>query len=163
MQEEWRPIEGFPLYSVSNLGQVRRGFGKPVQVHTNQQGIAYISLMKGEEQFHRGLARLVAKAFLEQKYAAFDTPINLDGNRLNCAVDNLVWRPRWFAITYHAQFKARYHDHTDQDIIDMETGFLYNGSWDVVTSLGLLERDVMLAIDNNTVVWPTYQRFRIDD
>lgn len=158
---EWVPIEGFPLYSVNRLGQVRRNpEGRPVRTHLNQQDVAYISLMRDDEQVHRGLARLVAKAFIPQKLEAFDTPINLDGDRLNCSVDNLMWRPRWFAIQYHHQFKVRYPNPIETPLRDVEQGTVYDNSWEIVTTFGLLEKDVVGSVENFTVCWPTYQRFQ---
>ena len=161
---DWRAIPGFPLYVINEEGQVRRKDREhPVRVHLNQQNVAYVSLMRGDEQFHRGLARLVLKTFVPQKLDAFDTPINLDGDRMNCHVDNLMWRPRWFAIQYHHQFKVRFEDPIEQPIIDVDTGRHFQGSWDACTKLGLLEKDLVASIDNLTVVWPTYQRFQLID
>lgn len=161
---EWEEVPGFPLYVINRDGQVRRRDREyPVMVHQNQQEVAYVSLMTEAEQFHRGLARLVLKTFVPQKLDAFDTPINLDGDRMNCCVDNLMWRPRWFAIQYHLQFKHRFEDPIEQPIIDVDSGRHFQSSWDACTKLGLLEKDLVASIDNFTVVWPTYQRFQVID
>jgi hypothetical protein len=161
--EGWAWIPEFPLYQVSTHGQVRRGEdGHPVGVHLNQQDVAYVSLMRDDEQFHRGLARLVALAFIPKNIDTFDTPINLNGDRRNCDVSNLMWRPRWFAIQYHMQFKRRGIS-IDVPLRDMESGDVYNNSWDVATTFGLLEKDVVGSVENYTVVWPTYQRFQFAD
>lgn len=164
MTEQWVPIPGFPKYYVSNLGQVKReDRDSAVGVHLNQQGVAYISLQREERQFHKALARLVAKAFVPQKSEAFDTPINLDGDRLHCAANNLEWRPRWFAVRYHMQFRERWHNPIESSLRDMETGELYENSWALVTTFGLLEKDVVLSVDNYTVCWPTFKRFQYAD
>jgi hypothetical protein len=164
MTEQWAEIFGFPKYRVSNYGRVKRDDREhPVGVHVNQQGIAYVSLMNGTEQVHRALARLVAKAFLTQKNDAFDTPINLDGDRLHCHADNLEWRPRWFAIQYHMQFNNRWHNPIESPLRDMDTGEVYDNSWTVVTTFGLLEKDVVLSVDHYTVCWPTFKRFQYAD
>jgi len=167
MTERWAEVPDFPFYKVSNYGQVRRNDREnSVGVHLNQQGIAYVSLMGGPQndvQYHRGLARLVASAFVPQDREAFDTVINLDGDRLNCVADNLEWRPRWFAIQYHMQFKDRFHNPIESPLRDMSTGDVYDNSWDVVTTFGLLEKDVVLSVDNYTVCWPTFKRFQYAD
>jgi hypothetical protein len=41
----------------------------------------------------------------------------------------------------------------------MDQGDVYQDSWHVATTFGLLEEDVVGAVENYTVVWPTYQRF----
>jgi hypothetical protein len=105
----------------------------------------------------------VAKAFLPQKNEAFDTPIHLDGDRLNCHVDNLEWRPRWFAISYHMQFKNRWPVPIEAPLRDMETEEIYDGSWAVALTFGLLEKDVVLSVENYTVCWPTFKRFQYAD
>lgn len=164
MTEQWVEIPDFPLYKVSNHGLVKRNDREsPVAVHLNQQRIAYISLMDGETQYHRSLARLVAQMFVSQEREAFDTPIHLDGDRLNCNAGNLEWRPRWYAIRYHMQFKRRYHNPIESELRDMETGDVYSGSWSVAINFGLLEEDVVKSVDNYTVVWPTFKRFQYAD
>jgi hypothetical protein len=163
MVERWAEIPDFPKYSVSNTGKVKREDREPVRVHVNQQGIAYISLMAGEVQVHRSLARIVASAFVPKRAEAFDTPINLDGDRLNCVDSNLEWRPRWFAVRYHMQFKHRYLNPIESPLRDMETGEIYDDSWVVATTFGLLEKDVIAAVDNFTVCWPTFKHFQYAD
>jgi hypothetical protein len=167
MTEQWAQVPDFPKYKVSNFGRVQRDDREnSVGVHENQQGIAYVSLMggpDGDQQFHRGLARLVALAFLPRRNDAFDTPINLDGDRLHCHVENLEWRPRWFAIQYHMQFRKRWENPIESPLRDMETGEMYDNSWVVALTFGLLEKDVVLSVDNYTVCWPTFKRFQYAD
>lgn len=160
--EEWAPIRGFPGYSVSTLGRVRRdSTGHILGVKVTQYGVAYVGLMREWDQHQRGLALLVAKAFLPPPSEVFDTPINLDGDRFNCAVDNLMWRPRWFAIKYHQQFKERYWKPVRVPVRARETGEVFQDSFDAACRYGLLERDLVLAIEHNTVTWPTYQTFEL--
>lgn len=160
----WKEVPNFPLYLVHPEGRVRRKDRQhEVRVHMNQQDVAYVSLMREDEQFHRGLARLVAQVFIPKSLDAFDTPINLDGDRTNCHVDNLMWRPRWFAIQYHMQFKQRWPEPIEVPLREMESGDLYDNSWHVVTTFGLLEKDVVGSVENYTVCWPTYQRFQYAD
>ena len=105
-QERWAPIEGFPLYEVSDQGRVRNvktGHIKIPQI--NQAGIVNVLLVARGEQSRRSVAVMVAEAFLPEPPQTWNaTPINMDGDRTNNWVDNLEWRPRWFAIRYHQQF-----------------------------------------------------------
>jgi len=160
--QEWREIVTFKGYSVSDQGQIKSDkTGRILKLSQNQQGVVMVGMMRGGVQYHRSLAKLVAQAFIPRTYPAFDTPINVDGDRTNNRVDNLMWRPRWFAINYHRQFRHRYENPIPKMIVDMKTGEMYENSWECAISNGLLERDVVMGISNRTWVWPTYQEFRM--
>lgn len=158
---EWKVIPDFPDYSVSNRGQIRNDdTGRVLALTRNQNGLVQVGLMNGHHQHKRGVALLVAKAFLPPPVPeTFDTPINLDGDRLNNATENLMWRPRWFAVRYHQQF------HNDKrgfrgPIQEIRTGELFPNSWQAAITYGLLDIEILVATLNRTYVWPTYQRFR---
>jgi hypothetical protein len=91
---------------------------------------------------------------------AFDTPINLNGDRHDNAAWNLVWRPRWFAIRYIQQFQAIPRP-LDQPLEDVRTGDVFETSWIATITLGLLHRQLVLATLGFEEVWPTRQRFRL--
>src|SRR4051794_39234575 len=162
VEVEWRPIEGFPGYSVSTLGQVRKDSTlRVMHVRKNEFGVPYVGMMRdgARHQTVRSLPRLVAQTFIPQRNPNFDTPINLDGNRLNCSVDNLEWRPRWYAVNYANQFKERYDHPIEEPVRDAETDEEFPNSLAAACAYGLLEREVVLSILNNTLAWPTFQRF----
>lgn len=157
----WEPIDEFPGYSVSDSGDVRNDdTGRILSVTPNQHGVAQVGLMNNRVQYKRGVALLVATAFIEPENEQFNTPINLNGDRMDNRVENLMWRPRWFAITYHRQF------HNDlrgfkKPIIEINTLEQFDTSWDAAIKYGLIDREIMLAALNRTYVWPTYQEFRV--
>lgn len=160
--EEWRPIELFPDYEVSNHGRIRTNkSGRILQVNVNQYGLVQVGLMRDGVQRHRSVPLLVAKAFLSEPGGPFDTPINLDGDRYNNRLENLTWRPRWFAIRYNRQFRYPYENHISLPIEDIKTGEVSENSLECAKQYGLLESDVVLSIMNHTYVWPTYQEFRV--
>lgn len=162
MKERWKSIKGFPGYSVSNTGHIRaEKSGRILSQYENQYGVVCIGMMKDGKQKHRSVPLLVASAFLPPRGDAFDTPINLDGNRYNNHVENLAWRPRWFAIKYNKQFKEPYSYPIYQIIEDVKTGEQSENSFECARKYGLLESDVVLSIMNRTVVWPTYQEFQV--
>lgn len=147
--EEWVEIDEFPEYGVSNEGRVTSSKSTRIIKPTyNQQGICSVGLFVDGELRRRSLALLVAKAFLPKhpiKY--FDTPIHLDGNRSNCNVTNLAWRPHWYAVQYHQQFKNNLY-WCKGPIEDIETGELFEDSREIVIRYGLLPKDVMLDLTN---------------
>lgn len=159
---EWARIDEFPGYSVSDIGEVRNDrTGRYLSLTTNQAGIVQVGLVKGGSQYKRSVAVLVAKAFLDPPmHPRFNTPINLDGDRSNNRADNLMWRPRWFAVKYHKQFdKPR--QGLRQPIREKRTGEIFPTSWEAAIKYGLLDRDILIATLNRTYVIPTYQEFEL--
>lgn len=158
----WRSIPDFPGYSVSHEGFVRNDdHDRILKPTANQSGVAQVGLTRDKLQYKRGVALLVANAFLPPPISEpFNTPINLDGDRFNNHVDNLMWRPRWFAVKYHQQFhngKLGFR----KPIMEVNTKETFPTSWCAAVKYGLLDREIMIATLNRTYVWPTYQEFRL--
>jgi len=160
VDELWVPVEHFPGYSVSSQGRIRSDtWSKILSLNPNQFGVMQVGMMREGEQRHRSVPLLVAKAFIPNPGGAFDTPINLDGDRANNAVENLLWRPRWFAIKYNQQFRMHHSHRINTPIVDLKTGEVSENSLECAKRYGLLEDDLILSILNRTYVWPTYQEF----
>lgn len=160
MTEHWQPIPGFN-YSVSNYGRVRsERSGRVLALVENQYGVVCVGMMRDGEQHHRSVPLLVARAFIESPFETFDTPINLDGDRHNNHVYNLMWRPRWFAIKYNRQFREPYQYRIPRPLQDIKSGEISENSFECAKQYGLLEEDLVLSVFNRTYVWPTYQEFR---
>lgn len=157
---DWEMIPEFPEYSVSNEGQVRSPTGRIMVLTRNQHGIVQVGLMRSHRQYKRAVGLLVAKAFLPPPTpATFDSVINLDGDRCNNSVGNLMWRPRWFAVRYHKQFSNNRRGFSTP-VQEVHTGEWFPNSWEAATKYGLLDIEILTATLNRTYVWPTYQRFR---
>jgi hypothetical protein len=91
----------------------------------------------------------------------FDTPIQLDGDRSNCRADNLMWRPRWYAVQYNRQFDDRYDHPINSPVRERHDRERFPNSLAAACRYGLLEREVVLSILNRTPTWPTYQYFEL--
>jgi hypothetical protein len=163
MREQWYDIKDFPPYQISNRGEVKNGVtDRILKVSQNQSGVAYVGMMKDGVQVHRGIALMVIEACgFQHVNEVFDTPINLDGNRLNNHISNLMWRPRWYAVKYHRQFEKRYAYPIVTPVIDTGTMTIYQNSMHAAVSNGLLEKEVVMSIANNTHTWPTHQVFQM--
>lgn len=160
--ERWKKIPEFPSYEVSSYGQIsNRNTGHIMAMHMNQFDVVFVGLFSQGKQYWRSVPKLVARAFIPNKFEAYDTPINVDGDRWNNHIDNLLWRPRWFAIKYNRQFKMSYDYHIPYLIEDVATGIVSENSFECARAYGLLEKDIVMAIMNRTYVWPTDQRFRV--
>jgi len=160
--EVWQEIYDFPGYAVSNLGRVKNlKTDRILALVRNQQGIAMAGLVRDRVQHRRSVSVLVANEFLEpHRRDDFDTPINIDGDRTNNAVTNLAWRPRWFAVKYHAQWRhpSTYKQETQWECID--TGEKFANSREVCRYFGLIEDTLWESSINNWTVFPTGYRFR---
>lgn len=158
---DWEVIDAFPDYSVSSTGQIRNNeTGRVLVLTRNQRGIIIVGMMRNGIQHKRAVALLVANAFLPAPTpATFDTPIHLDGDLSNNCIENLMWRPRWFAIQYHKQFDAP-QAAVKGPVQETHTGEFFRNSREAATRYGLLDKEILKAISLRTYVWPTYQLFR---
>lgn len=158
--ERWVEIEDFPDYLVSNWGRVINSMTDRIkEPSVNQQGIPHVLLVRKNKQHRRGLALLVAEAFLDApEREQFDTVINLNGDRLDCRAKNLMWRPRWFAIRYHQQMR-RGPSMPNVPVYNSVTEDVYPNAFEAAKTEGLLEDDVFSSLSNNTLPFPTYHRY----
>ena len=103
--EEWRAIEGFPYYEVSNYGRVRSldkkvryrhgsrvRKGKILKTHSNRKrhGYVYVGISEGGRQYNAQVHRLVAQAFIPNPESKPQVN-HIDRNVSNNSADNLEW------------------------------------------------------------------------
>lgn len=158
--ELWQVLESHPDYSVSNEGRVRRNHNKTIlAIGITKQNRPYVRLSSEGVQISRGLALLVCETFVPLLNPRFETPtpIHLDGDTINCRAINLMWRPRWFALAYTAQFEHGLNN--PNRVRNITTGVDYNNIWDVVHEQGVLFNEVVMAICNKTPIFPTWHRY----
>ena len=162
--QEWASLEtlGFPGYELSNDGLVRNERTERIlKTSANQEGIVRVGLMKREEgrQVTVSLIRLVARMFVKGRSASFDTPIQLNGVRSDCNAENLMWRPRWFAVEYFRQFDENAEPLMKTKIYDVEISKRYDDTRVAASENGLLEKDIMKSVVNGSPCFPTWQIF----
>ena len=93
--EVWKEINGFRDYKVSNLGRIWSCIRCIVlKVSKTTRGTARVNLSKridGGKVMTTGLvATIAARAFLDNPTGSLYVK-HIDGDRMNCAVDNLEW------------------------------------------------------------------------
>lgn len=163
MRHTWHELEEFPDYAINEEGEVvnmKTGCSRKPAI--NQQGILRVGLYKGRVLCTRSIAVLVANAFLEPpRSESFDTPIHLDGDRQNCRASNLMWRPRWFAIRYHKQFRLEAFYQGTRQIYDETNGETYDNLKHACTSLGLYHHDVIDSYHMGNPVFPDWHTFKL--
>lgn len=103
--EEWRVIEGFENYEVSNLGNVAslnyRHAGKRelLALKADKTGYKKVLLYKEGKRKKISVHRLVAEAFLP-RVDGFEFVNHKDENKLNNVVDNLEWCDKAYNNNY---------------------------------------------------------------
>lgn len=87
--EQWRAVEGYPKYEVSNLGRVvsNRGELTPARL---PKGYLVVNLSKNGKWKHHYIHRLVATAFIPNPKNK-PTVNHIDGDKNNNRVSNLEW------------------------------------------------------------------------
>lgn len=97
-QEEWRPVKGYEgLYSVSNLGRVRReisvGCKTPrfIVIKIDRWGYRTCRLNKNAYEHTKIIHKLIAEAFIGPPPEGKPQINHKDGNKLNNFPDNLEW------------------------------------------------------------------------
>ena len=90
MQEDYKIIEGFENYSVSNFGNVRNNKTLKLLKQFNTKGYRIVGLSNQSKQHSRRVHILVSNAFLPNPQ---NKPItdHIDNNRANNNVSNLRW------------------------------------------------------------------------
>lgn len=151
---EFRSLEplGFPLYSVSDLGEVMNNNVWIAKAHMkNQHGYNFVSLYQGSRRMSRQVSALVAETFLRGMYPLeWDTIIHLDGDLDNCKASNLAYRPRSYAIRYNRAIRTadRSRWHLEHTAIDWDGNELYfDNVVDSATHFGILMEEVLKALD----------------
>jgi hypothetical protein len=165
MKEKWVIVDKMPNYVVSNFGIVEsRKTGIRMSTSRNQQGVEKITLHREGRYFTVGLALLVAQTFLpEPPRDDFTTPIQLDGDRSNCREDNLMWRPRWFAIKYHQERRQDPFPGWRRPFEVIETGEVFNNPKECAVKYGILEDGefgIFFAIMNEHSAFPSGLTFK---
>lgn len=161
MDEQWEVLHDFPSYAISSLGKIVNIYRQTEMAQSqNQRGIQVVSLTnENHRQVTRSVPLLVAQTFVPGGTDIFNSPIHLDNDRSNCAADNLMWRPRWFAVKYHQQFRdVRFYHHFPLGIRGSRERF--KGWAEACMKYGVLYRSVIDSYHNGVPVFPTGQIFR---
>lgn len=164
--EDAKTIEGFPDYLIDREGSVyTRASGLRRKASPTQQGAMKITLFRDGRAYTKSLSLLVAKAWLYNDHdpEIYDTPIHLDNNPANNHVENLAWRPRWFAVKYQRQYWNEEYRYARTRVQDIKTGEIFNSLLDVCQRHGLLFMDVLRSCARGDSVFPSWKEFRFLD
>lgn len=159
MIEGWVRIFGFPRYLVSNTGEIKdTRTNRLLTQSKNQHGIMSVGLVQNGLLYRKSVPLLVARHWLsapEEEH--YNTPIHLTGEKSNCNVENLMWRPRHFAVRYHLE-KSKPLDEVFP-IFCFETHETFDSVRDASIYYGMLEADIFRSLQEHTPVWPDHVTF----
>ena len=91
MIEQWKTIDEFPQYSVSNLGRVKNNKTNRIMVGGfDKDGYKQVTISHNKHQYNRRICRLVAIAFIPNpnNYSEVN---HKDFDKSNNFVENLEW------------------------------------------------------------------------
>ena len=132
MKEEWRIIEDFPMYEVSDHGRVYSYFhkGRILKACDNTFGYLYVTLHNSKGQQPIGVHVLVLEAFKGKRIGKL-TCNHKDGDKTNNHISNLEWitfsknHQHAYDIGLKEGLKGEAHPHavlTEEDIISIRSG-----------------------------------------
>lgn len=105
MKEEWKTIENYPNYEISNMGRVRalkyysnihkKYYDREIilKEKTNMHGYKMVGLSNSDGRKSFSIHRLVAKAFIKNSNN-YKEVNHIDGNKANNCYINLEWCTR---------------------------------------------------------------------
>ena len=119
--EQWKVINDFPNYEVSDQGNVRNSMTRRVLKPSYcSNGYQMIDLQKDSKRHHKLVHRLVGQSFISNldNLPCID---HIDGCKDNNCVDNLRWCSRKQNSNYNNhkplpdELKARYREYQNRD------------------------------------------------
>jgi hypothetical protein len=93
MEEVFKEIEGFPGYSVSNLGNIKNNKTEKLLKPVLSGKRYIINIFNNGKRYTKTVHRLVASAFIINPEGKPEVD-HIDNNSLNNCVDNLRWATR---------------------------------------------------------------------
>ena len=90
-KEEWRNIDEFPDYKISNFGRVmnnKTGYIKKPSI--GKRGYYVYSMQKDGKSYLRTTHIMLARSFIPNPQN-LEQINHIDGNKLNCSIENLEW------------------------------------------------------------------------
>ena len=156
----WRGIVNFPKYVVNPEGVIRnKRKEEPKSTRTNNRGDLIVDLSRDDRPHTRKVSLLVAQTYLgEPENEAFNSVIHLDGDKLNCSVGNLAWRPRWFVVEYNRMFSEPPYN---VSVMNEETGEIFGTLREACIKYGLVEQRAYINARNGDRTFPANFRLKI--
>lgn len=139
--ERWVKIKSFPMYSVSNLGEIRNDLTNRILAQKKRGNYYAVNLCDNGKVVTTSVHRIVAKEFI---YNPDNKPqVNhKDGNKFNNNVDNLEWvTAKENTIHYHRELDDTHSREVSSAVNSkpikcVETGVVYKSARSASKVLG---------------------------
>jgi len=136
VEEQWRPVIGYPNYSVSNLGKVKNNIsGKMIKQQCGRGAYVYVAVTDGVNSTTKLIHRLVAESFMGPHP---DLVVNhIDSNKLNNNLMNLEWCTHAQNLE-HATIVGNLHPggYQMKPIKVIETGEIFESAMECANAIG---------------------------
>jgi hypothetical protein len=148
--EEWREIQEFDLYLVSDLGNVRRiDRENNRKLYLNAQGFPCIVLFRDpiKTRYVRQVNKLVATAFIPPSDDYMATSVwHKDGDLLNCMAQNLKWERRDRVMEWNEMNRRGTPKYHTPPVRVNASGEIYETAYHAGLATGEIESAVMYRI-----------------
>lgn len=149
--EEWRPIEEFPHYFISNYGRVKHeSRDEARKVSVNERGFPVVLLLSRttSSRYLRQINKLVARAFLLPPLHADEIAVwHIDGDLTNCRAENLRWATRSEVLEWNEMHREGKPKLNTPKVKNNITGEIYENAYECALAEGLLESAVIWRIE----------------
>lgn len=149
--EEWRPVDEFPHYVVSNYGRVKhteRVDARKVTVNERGFPVILLSSATSPSRYLRNVNQLVAKAFLPPPRFSDETSVwHIDGDLSNCRADNLRWEMRSRVLEWNEMHRTRLPKYQTPPVMNNRTGQVYENAFECAMQEGLLESAIVWRVE----------------
>jgi hypothetical protein len=89
---EWKIINGYPDYTISNIGTVKSiRFNRDLKPSCSNNGYLYVNLVSNKKKKTTAIHKLVIEHFGTEKLYSNSVVDHTDGNKQNNHIDNLEW------------------------------------------------------------------------
>lgn len=122
--EEFRAIEGYPAYKVSNLGRIKNPYGRIIKANY-KEGYMQVGLRNEDGVKQKRLHRLVAKAFIPNPENK-EQVNHINGNKSDNRVENLEWVTNFENRLHAVKTGLVPSECLGIKVVNKATGIIYN-------------------------------------
>jgi hypothetical protein len=156
--EQWRPVNEPQLshYQVSNYGRVSNPKfpDKVLNLYIKDTGFPVVTLYGADSKsrYLRQINQLVAGAFLEPSPDPKENAVwHLDGDLLNCDLDNLKWERRARVLEWNEMHRNPVPQFKTPVVRNNRTNIEYPNAFECAMTEGRLESDIVWRVERQAM------------